>query len=103
MSNPIDGLSDTGVHRLPQRRPDSTAASGAHREQAANDTAHAADLLNLTGRARELKALEHELAREPAFDQARVDAIKQSIAQGTYQVDPQRIADKLLALEYQLP
>lgn len=34
---------------------------------------------------------------DPAFDAEKVERVKQSIADGTYQVNPQAIADKLIA------
>jgi len=35
----------------------------------------------------------------PEIDQARVDAIKQAIAEGRFPVDPKRIAEKFVQLE----
>lgn len=102
MSNPIDSLSDSGVHRLSQRQGSGSGQASDPVEHAEGGT-RSPDLLDLTGRARELRNLEKDLASEPAFDQARVDALRQSLSDGSYRVDPQRIADKLLAFENQLP
>jgi negative regulator of flagellin synthesis FlgM len=43
-----------------------------------------------------LAALEPEL-RAPEFDQAKVDAIKQAMREGKFEVDASRVADKLIA------
>ena len=102
MSNPIDRLSEAGVHRLPGPRPDG-ARDAARTGKPAEGGAHSADLLNLTGRAQELKALEKDLASEPAFDSHRVQILRQQIADGSYRIDPERIAEKLLAMEARLP
>lgn len=99
MSNPIDRVLDTGVHRLPQRGV--TSRGGAEEKSTGGPNSSA--LLNLTGQARELKALEKELAGSPAFDTGRVNELRQALSDGSYQVDAQRIADKLLALESDLP
>ncbi|HJU49531.1 MAG TPA: flagellar biosynthesis anti-sigma factor FlgM [Pseudogulbenkiania sp.] len=42
-------------------------------------------------------AVEREVAAEPAFDAAKVDAIKQAIASGSFQINPDKIADRLIA------
>ena len=36
---------------------------------------------------------------EPDFDRAKVESIKQAIAEGQYPLDPRRIAESFLALE----
>jgi negative regulator of flagellin synthesis FlgM len=41
--------------------------------------------------------------RQSPVDQQRVEQIRQSLADGSYQVDAGRIADRLTALEGQLP
>ena len=44
-----------------------------------------------------LAALQSELAASPEFDAGRVEAIKQAIRDGQLRVNPEAIADKLLA------
>lgn len=39
------------------------------------------------------------LANHSAVDNERIEQIKQAIREGTYRIDPERIADKLIALE----
>ena len=43
-----------------------------------------------------LAALEPEL-RAPEFDEAKVEAIKQAMREGKFEVDASRVADKLIA------
>ena len=47
-------------------------------------------------------ALEQKLRDSPAVDAARVAAVRQKLDDGSYQIDPMRIADKLLGLERDL-
>ncbi|MEG3193447.1 flagellar biosynthesis anti-sigma factor FlgM, partial [Lysobacter sp. D1-1-M9] len=62
-----------------------------------------ADNMRLTGEAAGLQALERELGAAPAgLDQARVDEIKGAIADGSYRVDAQEIATRMLAFENDL-
>lgn len=102
MSNPIDRLADSGVHRLPERQ-QGGSKDAARSDGSAEAGARAPDSLNLTGRAQELKALEKDLANEPAFDSLRVESLRQQLADGSYRVDPERIAEKLMSMEHQLP
>ncbi|HUN69898.1 MAG TPA: flagellar biosynthesis anti-sigma factor FlgM [Burkholderiales bacterium] len=53
--------------------------------------------VQLSGLANRLSLLQTELAATPAFDSARVDAIKQAIRDGELRINPEAIADKLLA------
>ena len=62
----------------------------------------AASDVQITGVARSLAALEQQLRDAPAVDEARVAAVRQKLDDGSYQVDPQRIADKLLRMERDL-
>ena len=40
-----------------------------------------------------------ELAQQPVVDNQRVDAVRQAISDGSFEVNPTRIADQLLSLE----
>jgi negative regulator of flagellin synthesis FlgM len=40
---------------------------------------------------------------QPGFDRTKVDAIKQAIKNGTYAIDPRRIAQSFVSLEDALP
>lgn len=63
--------------------------------------AAASDHVNLTDSARALQ----EAARTsdgPVIDSKRVEQIRSAIADGSYQVNPGRIADRMLALDAQI-
>lgn len=77
---------DTGAARPePQAKP---APSPAHDK---------GDAVNLTDGARQLHDLQSAVAATPAVNSDRVAALREAIANGTYVIDPQRIADGLLA------
>lgn len=58
--------------------------------------------VHLSGGARNLAAIEQSLRALPAVDELRVAAVKQRLAEGSYEIDPQRIADRLLRLDSDL-
>ncbi len=57
------------------------------------------DTVSLTGTAQHLRSLEHNLAAQPVVDTQRVAATRQAIENGSYQIDPSRIANKMISLE----
>lgn len=59
-----------------------------------------ADSLKLTGEATGLRALARELGSAPAgIDMARVNAIRASLGDGSYRVDPQAIASRMIEFD----
>jgi len=60
------------------------------------------DGLQLSGFSGQLAGLGATLAAEPQFDAGKVEAIKAAIADGRLQINPEAIADKLLANVEQL-
>lgn len=57
------------------------------------------DTLTLTDSGRTLARLAEAVAATPDTDGLRVDSLKAAIAGGTYQVDANRVASRLLAAE----
>lgn len=57
------------------------------------------DKLSLTSTAVQLRALEDQIAELPVVDTQRVQEVQRSIATGGFQIDPARIADKMLQFE----
>lgn len=75
-----------------------TAASGTT-TTTATATEPAADQITFTGSARTLQRLGAAVAAAPEVDAAKVGTIKQSVQNGTYQIDAGRVADKILKFE----
>lgn len=61
--------------------------------------AGALDTLSLTDTGALLQKLDAAIAATPVVDMARVHRIQQAIENGTYEIDPARVAEKLLAFE----
>jgi len=55
--------------------------------------------VRLTDSAASLQRLEARIASQPVVDPQRVESVKQAIADGIFQVDPQRVARKLAEFE----
>ena len=57
------------------------------------------DRVTFTGDAEQLRAMEQAVLEAPGTDTARVESIQAAIEAGTFKVDAEAIADKLLKLE----
>jgi negative regulator of flagellin synthesis FlgM len=96
MSQKIDGTTPHSPVQAPSRpRPAADPSKTARRESAG-------DTLDLTDTARLLQRLEALVDAAPSTDRARVEAIKQAVASGVYEVEPERIAAQVVRLEREL-
>lgn len=57
--------------------------------------------VHLSGEAQQLKKITDTLRDQPVVNSARVAELKQAVADGSYQVDSNRVASKLLNFEAQ--
>ena len=57
------------------------------------------DTVSLSDDAVQLGKLENSAVSTPVVDAQRVEQVKQAIADGSYEVDPKKIADKLMQFE----
>ncbi len=58
--------------------------------------------MHITDSANKLASLEQALRDLPAVDEARVAQVRNALADGTYTVQPEHIAEKLISLEHSL-
>jgi len=79
-----------------------TGADTARNREAGEDTGAGApvrDQISLTPEARRLQTLEAQLAEQPVVDSNRVDAIREALANGSFEIDAGRVAGKMMDLE----
>lgn len=68
----------------------------------ATGPATTASPVSITDQAKQLASLQQNLLNLPAIDEGRVAEIRTAIQEGRYQIDPGRVADKLLRMEQEL-
>ena len=108
MSSKISGFNGSQTPSVGAGR--SAAGGGPQRPQEAGSSGTSSTAsgggatqdVQITGAARQLATLEQTLRDLPAVNQTRVAQITNSIEQGTYTVNPQQIADRLIQLEQAL-
>ena len=61
------------------------------------------DRVSLTGAAALIQDIVHSLETVPVVDAGRVADVREAVVNGSYEVDPWQIADKLIQLEAMLP
>ena len=100
MSTKIGGFDSSPVQvstgRAVKRAGDAT---GSGKSQ---DVATTTSDTHITDSARQLATLEQAIQELPAVSTARVQQINARLADGSYKIDPERIADKLLRSEQDL-
>lgn len=100
MANDININNPAGVHGTVARGLNSPATPGERKAQE-NEALSAAnaDRVSVTSEAARLQEIEEQLMAVPEVNSAKVAEIKAAIANGTFDFNPQRIAEKLIAFE----
>jgi negative regulator of flagellin synthesis FlgM len=79
---------------------DRAGAAAASGESVKTGAGAAGDSVSLTQTGMQLAQMEKQLAHQPAVDSQRVEQIRQKLQSGDYNIDPTRIANKLLGFEF---
>ena len=96
MVNNINGLTSAQNNASRSReKPQAAEASTAKREVAAPE----GEQVDLSPEAKNLQEIENRISKLPEVDSERVAAIKDALRQGSYSVDPQRLAAKIAQFE----
>jgi negative regulator of flagellin synthesis FlgM len=98
-------ISNNGVPKFTPAASSGTGQGSAPGASTATGSASVAsktdDQLKLTDSARALQAAAHSGDVSP-IDPQRVESIRRSLADGSYQINPGRIADRLIAMDQQI-
>lgn len=73
--------------------------SAATMSKTANSTSKNVDKVSLTDTAARLRELERGLANQPVVDVERVQSVQGAIKEGTFEVDPDSVAEKMIEFE----
>jgi negative regulator of flagellin synthesis FlgM len=91
----LGGSAATGSTRQTPGPQASTAGSQESKQSAGGE-------VSITSTASLLARLQQSLGGKPSFDQARVDAISKALADGTYIVNPDKVAHGLAQMDHAL-
>jgi negative regulator of flagellin synthesis FlgM len=101
MTNKINGLNGAPV-KAPEAAAVTRVRSSTTGEPSARPQPNAQGGVQITESARQLAALEATLSRLSQVDEARVAKIRKAIESGSYTVDAEATATKLLVFEHDL-
>ncbi|AXY01655.1 flagellar biosynthesis anti-sigma factor FlgM [Vibrio alfacsensis] len=97
IDNIRSGQMMTTTSRAPARN-DSSASSATESKRAPAQQ----DAVSLSQQGKAVSKLQQDMAASPAYDTAKVAAIKEAIANGSYKVDPEKLADNIIKFENEL-
>ncbi|EEX93001.1 negative regulator of flagellin synthesis FlgM [Vibrio orientalis CIP 102891 = ATCC 33934] len=80
-------------------RNDNSTTSGS---DSAKKSTVAQDAVSLSSQGKAVGEMHNQMVSQPSFDQAKVAAIKEAIANGSYTVDPEKLADNMMKFEKEL-
>lgn len=101
MTNKIEGNLPTAAALRANSVGNKVASAGEDRSSPVA-AASASDSLRLTGEASNLQALQRDLSAAPAVDSSRVQAVRESLQAGSYTINPDAIANRMLDLDSKL-
>jgi negative regulator of flagellin synthesis FlgM len=87
-------VAETGAQPRPAPQPAADKSTGRSAPQT-----QSTDQVSLTPTAQQLRGLEQQIANQPVVDTQKVNAVKEALASGSFEVDPNRIAGKMMSLE----
>lgn len=100
MTNDISGINSSRPQQTTTQR--SNAQSGQTNNANATEATRptdTADKVSLTNTAEKLKALEKQLSQEPPVNEQKIAQVRAALENGDYQLDPEKIAEKILNFE----
>jgi negative regulator of flagellin synthesis FlgM len=80
-------------------RNDNSTTSGS---DSAKKSTVAQDAVSLSSQGKAVGEMHNQMVSQPSFDQAKVAAIKEAIANGSYTVNPEKLADNMMKFEKEL-
>ncbi|MCK6262637.1 flagellar biosynthesis anti-sigma factor FlgM [Vibrio sp. ZSDE26] len=81
-------------------RTESNASSRAEASEKSSGSKQ--DAVSLSQQGKEIGAMHNQMATQTSFDSAKVAAIKEAIANGSYTVDSEKLADNMIKFEKEL-
>ena len=99
MTEKINGQGVRPTETAGTRRSEAAKTAGSQAQARGADKPSSADTVSITQSALLMAKLGEVVRSAPIVDNERVAALKDAIAAGTYEVDAQRVADRLLKFE----
>jgi len=99
MVNEINSLTHSSISTAGKKSERVETVSAESQQQAASQSEAAKETIEISSQAQLLNKLEAQIKDLPEVDQARVDALRDQINQGTYEIDSSSLAQRIIDLE----
>ncbi|WP_100753755.1 flagellar biosynthesis anti-sigma factor FlgM [Vibrio salilacus] len=90
-------LSTTSTRGSVRNNSDSSPTSGSDSTKKSNVAQE--DAVSLSSQGKAMGEMHTQMAAQPSFDQAKIAAIKEAISNGSYTVNPEKLADNMMKFE----
>lgn len=100
--NPLNRAASNSVNNNSAAGGSQANGAGAATTAKNGDSPRSEDTVSLSIRSQQAIELQQHLDSSTGIDQARVDTIKQQIAEGKYPLDAEKIAENMLKIEQSL-
>lgn len=101
IDNIRSGHSLTGPNRREQRT-ENSASTKTGTTSTSQTKSSKNDAVSISNQSKAISEMQSQLASSPAFDNAKVQAIKEAITNGSYVVDPDKLAENMIKFEKEL-
>ncbi len=104
MTNPINPMNRTAANSVNNNTPAGSQTNDTSADVTAKGghSSGSEDTVSLSTRSQQVIELQQHLDSSTGIDRARVDAIRQQIAEGNYPLDAEKIAENMLKIEQSL-
>lgn len=92
----------SGQTMTTSRSPARTESGAKSGSESVSESKGSADSVSLSQQGKAMGKLQQDMASKPSFDSAKVAAIKEAISNGSYKVDPEKLADNMMKFEDEL-
>lgn len=100
MIDEVRGSQHSAIHNLRTGQNDnSTATKSGTKQDNTGVSGSAEGDVRLTDTAAKLRQIEAQIAEQPVVDVKRVESVKKAIADGSFQIDANRVAEKMADFE----
>jgi len=99
MVNNINSLTHSSISTASNKSERVETVSAENKQQAAAPSEAASETIEISSQAQLLGKLEAQIKDLPEVDQTRVDALRDQISQGTYEIDSSSLAQRIIDLE----
>ncbi|WGV99606.1 flagellar biosynthesis anti-sigma factor FlgM [Vibrio sp. YMD68] len=99
----IDNIRSGQTMTSSTRSANRTESNASSRTQSAEKSGGSKqDAVSLSQQGKEIGEMHNQMATQTSFDAAKVSAIKEAIANGSYTVDSEKLADNMIKFEKEL-